>query len=143
MVRDRVAETDFTIISLCGILMFMTTPSSAWLLTERLHETFFGNGSLTAEEIEESGVRATIGSTSSKTVRRIETRGAIDDRQATQTLARDRLGNFHLSTTFVEYGGEHVQADIRSTSPLIAFDVVAGSLFVQAMAFTLASRQQA
>lgn len=134
---------DFTNTTFCGILLFMTSPSSAWVLTERLHETYFGNGSLTSEEIETSCVRTVIGSTSSKTVRRIEARGDIDGRPAMQTLSRDRLGNFHLSTTFVEYGGEHIQADIRFGSPLNTFDVIARSLFMQAVVDTLAARQHA
>ncbi len=121
----------------------MTEVSPAYFVTERLHSLFFGrSGSLSEQELYESGVYAVVGSSSSRTTERLEARGEIDGRLAKQTLARDRFGNFHMSTTFLEYGGKHAQADIRKASLPGTFDVIADSLFMNALLGTLAGRQQ-
>lgn len=121
----------------------MSRPSEAYTVTAHLHDAFFEtDSSLSPAEIGASGVNAVIGSTSSKTAKRLEAYGLIDNREAKQTLSKDRFGNFHLSTTFLEVGGEHVQADIHSESPPESFDVITRSFFMQALVSTLADRQQ-
>lgn len=143
MILEPFAEPGFTYTSFCGILFFMTEPSPAWVVTERIHDLFFGaSDSMSQDELVASGIRAVVGSTSSKTARRLEAQGLIDGRDAKQTLSRDKFGNFHLSTTFLEEGGEHIQADIRLESPPETFDVMARSLFMKALVDTLENRQQ-
>lgn len=120
----------------------MSEVSLAYTETEKIHDAFFEpSGLLTDVEIIMSGVGTCIGSTSSRTSKRIETVGYVDGRWAKQTLAKDINGNFRLSTTFLEYGGEHVQADIRPESPNESLDIVEGMLFAQAMRYFLAARQ--
>jgi hypothetical protein len=110
----------------------MSSVGEAYILAEHIHDTFFGvNGILSEEELAHSGVNATIGSTSSPKVRRLETEGIVEDRHAKQTLSKDRLGTFHLSTTFMEVGGEHVQSDIRIESEPADLDVVFSTLFMK------------
>jgi hypothetical protein len=120
----------------------MSKVSDAYRVTERLHASFFGdNTDLSEEEISRSGIVARIGSTSSKTVERIEVVGGIDGRYAKQTLSRDVRGNFHLATTFMQAtpdsplgtGGRLIQHMVQPDSPPEAFKPLADSLFMQVM----------
>lgn len=107
--------------------------SEAYVVAEHLHDTFFGNNDLLSPaQLAMSGVRATIGSSSSSTSQRIETEGVVNGRPAKQTLAKDRRGVFHLSTTF--YQGELVQADIRPSSDPGRTDTIVDSLFMRRLA---------
>jgi hypothetical protein len=58
--------------------------------------------------------------------------GMVDDRMARQVLSRNRYRTmYYLTTTFSEYGGKVVHANIGPNSDLDAVDVVSDSLFMK------------
>lgn len=58
-------------------------------------------------------------------------KGDHKGRIAAQTLSRDKRGVYHLSTTFQEYGGEHVPLNIHEDAPLEVIEVLVGSVFMR------------
>ncbi|QQS18199.1 hypothetical protein IPL68_06225 [Candidatus Saccharibacteria bacterium] len=112
--------------------MFMYTVSPIYRLTEHLHGAFLGdNPALTEEERCYSGVGLATGDPN--TTQKLLVHGLIKDRLAYQTLARDTRGNFHLSTVFPEYGGAHLQTDIRPDATEETAGAIRESLFMQAL----------
>jgi hypothetical protein len=129
--------------TLCGILIFMSEASIAYELTSHLHETFLGeNNVITDEERNRSGVRLADGEIN-KTLK-IHVGGYIDGKPCYQSLAKDKFGNFHLSTVSCEHGpgNPHTQIDIRPESPDVLLDFIAESLFMQALIHLAVSRQR-
>ena len=112
----------------------MTRPRSytVYTLTEQIHANFLGENSiLSNEEIGDSGVKLAYGLNTPNVTQRLMVEGELDGRAAYQSLAKDRHGTFHLSTVF--NGAEHVQHDIRPTTPLEQIDVITDSLFMSAL----------
>jgi hypothetical protein len=113
----------------------MSVLSKAYLIADDIHAAFFPrNNMLRKAELSKSGVMARIGSTSSTTSERIETTGLVEGQLASQTLARDKWDNYHLSTTFLREGGQHVQGDIRPASPVEAVEFIDNTLFMEKLA---------
>lgn len=112
----------------------MPIPRTAYQITEKLHDTYFnGTGILTPEELAASNVSSHVGSTSSQVSQRIEAEGLIDGRPARQVLAKDRFGNFHFSTLFIEPRGELVQSRVSPGSLPETLDPISASLFMQTL----------
>jgi hypothetical protein len=109
----------------------MSKSQETHTLAEHIHYSFVGrNGNLTDNEIDNSRVSLTPNSDTEK----LNIFGAIDERPAYQSLAKDKDGNYHLSTVFTEYGGEHIQHDFRSGESLKGLDIIGGSLFFKELA---------
>ncbi len=112
----------------------MTEVYEAYRLTQHVHDSLLGkNELLSIPELKGSGVKLDGGCPSENKTERIRAEGEIDNRRAYQTLAKDRWGNFHLSTVFMEYGGAHIQHDIDPMSPLALAEVLVNSLFMRAL----------
>lgn len=116
--------------------------SDAYRVASHIHDSFLGiNDMLTQEELANSGVTSQIGSTSSKTSQRIETRGILDEEPVHQTLALDGLDRYHLSTVNLRYGGKHTQTVIMPESPLENLDTLVNSLFMRTLIEIARARQ--
>lgn len=105
--------------------------SEAYTLAEHIHSSFFGtDATLSVSDVHNSRVRSAVGSSSSKTSERIEVTDTLEGARVHQTLAKDKFGTYHLSTTSSEPGAVHLQTDIRPNTSFAAVELLAGTIFM-------------
>jgi hypothetical protein len=119
----------------------MSEVSPAYEVAEHVHAAFFEPGILSPAEIAASEVKASTGSSSSTTSQRVEAWGFVDNRAAKQTLARTKHGIYHLSTTYITYGGRYEQTCIQPRSDIKILEVVVDSLFMHKLVAIAHARQ--
>jgi hypothetical protein len=124
-------------------LVRMIEASDAYVVTQHLHNTFFGiNDVLSEAEIVASNVHARIGSTTSVTSQRLEVNGERNSFAVSQTLAQGMSGNFSVYGPTERDVPErtHIQQDIRRDVPSEMLEVIVGSLFMRALVDAANSR---
>jgi len=109
----------------------MVKSPDSYKIASHIHDTFLGiNGLLTAVELVQSEVVISIGSSSSKTSQRIETRGIVNGKRVSQVLALDGRDMYHLATLELEENGKLIKAHIGPQSPVENLDVLVNTLFM-------------